>query len=68
MSFKKRSKSLKHKTIEISIERIFEEYDEGRIERIELEIETYSSNNSKNMLEHISRQVGFSKLLGKNKK
>ncbi|MBV1911782.1 MAG: hypothetical protein KUG78_20990, partial [Kangiellaceae bacterium] len=47
MSFKKRSKSLKHKTIEISIERIFEEYDEGRIERIELEIETYSSNNSK---------------------
>ncbi|TQV87239.1 hypothetical protein [Aliikangiella coralliicola] len=43
-SFRKRSKSLKHNSWSISIERIFEEYEDDKVEKIEIEIKPSNRN------------------------
>jgi len=49
-SIKKRSKSLRYRSSEISVERVFEEVDGERLEKVELEIQP-SSGDAKLLIE-----------------
>ena len=43
-SIKKRSKSLKHNSWELFIERVFEEYESGRVEKLEIRLKPSDDN------------------------
>ena len=47
-SIRKRSKSIKHQVQELAVERVFEQYEDERIEKLEITVKPWQDHSSAN--------------------